>query len=183
MPPQLEESRWFSEEVTQHDTALRAYLTKRFPSLPDHDDLVQETYSRAVRAWKKGRLTHVKGFLFTAARNIAIDLLRSRGSGHESVTDEKILPLLEDVPAVPEMIDQRQREQALLKAMASLPPQCRRVMICRHVDGLSYQEIALRLGLSTQTVKGHLVKGVRDCIDYFDAIGMLEDVTAERREA
>lgn len=182
MPPQTEESRWFSEEVVQHDSELRAYLTRRFPSLSDQDDLVQETYSRAVCAWRDGRLTHVKGFLFTAARNIAIDLLRSRGSGHESMTDEKIMPLLEAVPDVPEVIDQREREQALLEAVASLPPQCQRVMICRYVDGLSYKEIALRLGLSTQTVKGHLVKGVSDCIDYFDALGMLEDIAAESGE-
>jgi RNA polymerase sigma factor (sigma-70 family) len=181
MPPPTEESRWFSDQVAQHESALRAYLTKRFPSLPDHDDLVQETYSRTVRAWKSGRLTHVRGFLFTAARNIAIDLLRGR-TGHENVTDEKIMPLLEETPSVPEVIDLRHRQRALLDAVASLPPQCRRVMICRHVDGLSYQEIALRLGLSAQTVKGHLVKGVRDCIDYFDEHGMLEDVTGERTE-
>jgi RNA polymerase sigma-70 factor (ECF subfamily) len=182
MPHQTEESRWFSEEVAQHDSALRAYLARRFPSLPDHDDLIQETYSRTVQARQSGRLTHVKGFLFTAARNIAIDLLRGRGSGHESLTDEKLMPLLEEEPGAPEVIDQHQRRQALLDAVESLPPQCRRVMICRHVDGLSYQEIALRLGLSTQTVKGHLVKGVRDCIDYFDAHGMLEDVAKEGTE-
>src|SRR5687768_12035408 len=104
MPPQTEESRWFSDQVAQHDSALRAYLTKRFPSLPDHDDLVQETYSRTVRAWKSGRLTHVKGFLFTAARHIAIDVLRGR-AGHESVTDEKMLSLLEETPSAPEVID------------------------------------------------------------------------------
>src|SRR4051812_7396000 len=101
--PQTEESRWFSEQVAQHESALRAYLLKRFPSLPDHDDLVQETYSRTLRAWKMGRLTHVRGFLFTAARNIAIDLLRGR-RGHENLSDEKILPLLEEAPSVPEAI-------------------------------------------------------------------------------
>lgn len=171
--PQTDESRWFSEQVAHHEPALRAYLLKRFPSVPDHDDLVQETYSRTVRAWKSGKLTHVRGFLFTAARNIAIDLLRGH-RGHESVTDEKVMPLLEEAPSVPEVIDRHQRQEALIAAFAALPPQCRRVMICRYVDGLSYQEIALRLGLSTQTVKGHLVKGVRDCIEYFDDLGMLE---------
>jgi RNA polymerase sigma factor (sigma-70 family) len=170
---QTEESRWFSEQVAQHEPALRAYLVKRFPALPDHDDLVQETYSRTVRAWKMGKLTHVRGFLFTAARNIAIDVLRTR-KGHEHVTDENMLPLLDEPASVPDQIDRDHCEQALLDAVASLPPQCRRVMICRYVDGLSYQEIALRLGLSPQTVKAHLVKGVRDCVVYFDALGMLE---------
>jgi RNA polymerase sigma factor (sigma-70 family) len=180
--PQTEESRWFAEHVAQHESALRAYLQKRFPSLPDHDDLVQETYSRTVRAWKLGKLTHVKGFLFTAARNVAIDTLRGN-KGHETITDEKILPLLEEAPGVPEVIELRQRHAALLDAVASLPPQCRRVMICRYVDGLSYQEIALRLGLSAQTVKAHLVKGVRDCVHYFDARGMLEASVNERARA
>ena len=37
----LEQTRWFSEQVQPHEPALRAYLSKRFPALPDHDDLVQ----------------------------------------------------------------------------------------------------------------------------------------------
>src|SRR3954452_12993933 len=142
-----EESRWFSEQVSQHEPALRAYLLRRFPMVPDHDDLIQDTYVRTVRAWKMGRLPHVKGFLFTAARNAAIDLIRGH-KGHESVTDERMLPVLDEPPSVPDTIDQHQRQELLIEAVASLPPQCRRVMICRYADGLSYQEIALRLDLS-----------------------------------
>lgn len=44
-----EQARWFSEHVQPHEPALRAYLSMRFPSLPDHDDLVQETYARLLR--------------------------------------------------------------------------------------------------------------------------------------
>lgn len=60
-----EQARWFSEHVQPHEPALRAYLSKRFPSLPDHDDLVQETYARLLRVgsgvssamWKWLRMT------------------------------------------------------------------------------------------------------------------------------
>ncbi len=44
------ESKWFAEDVKPYEPALRAYLLKRFPSLPDHDDVVQETYTRLLRA-------------------------------------------------------------------------------------------------------------------------------------
>ena len=67
------------EHVHPHEPALRAYLSKRFPALPDHDDLVQETYARILRVDDPGRLTHPKAFLFTTARNVAIDLFRRRG--------------------------------------------------------------------------------------------------------
>ena len=50
-----EKARWFSEHVHPHEPALRAYLSKRFPALPDHDDLVQETYARILRVDDPGR--------------------------------------------------------------------------------------------------------------------------------
>ena len=44
-----EQSCWFSEHVQPHEPALRAFLANRFPTLPDHDDLVQEIYIRILR--------------------------------------------------------------------------------------------------------------------------------------
>ena len=54
-----EQARWFSEHVHPHEPALRAYLSKRFPTLPDHDDLVQETYVRVLRVADPARRTGV----------------------------------------------------------------------------------------------------------------------------
>ena len=56
-------ARWFAEEVQPHEPALRAYLRARFPAVGDHDDLVQETYARLLRAREQGRLTYAKAFL------------------------------------------------------------------------------------------------------------------------
>ena len=41
---------WFAEEVQPHESSLRSYLRSVFPSLPDIDDLVQESYARLLRA-------------------------------------------------------------------------------------------------------------------------------------
>src|SRR5688500_7501281 len=54
------ESKWFSEDVKPYEPALRAYLLKRFPSLPDHGDVVQETDNRVLRARDNGRTTKGK---------------------------------------------------------------------------------------------------------------------------
>lgn len=176
MPPS-EQARWFSEEIKPYEPALRAYLQRRFPSLPDHDDLVQETYTRLLRAKTEGRLTYAKAFLFTAARNLAIDMFRRRkATVLEPLSEFEFaeLPALEAQPDVVEALEHRQRLDVLIEAVASLPERCRQVMMLRHLDGLAYKEIADRLGISRETVKVHMIKGVRDCIRHFRQRGLLE---------
>ena len=108
MPPS-EQARWFSEEIKPYEPALRAYLLKRFPSLPDHD-LVQETYTRLLRAQANGRLTYAKAFLFTAARNVAIDMFRRcRTVSHVAISDMTELPVLEETPDVVTSLERHQR--------------------------------------------------------------------------
>ena len=65
--------RWFAENVQRHEPALRAYLASRFSTLPDHDDLVQESYLRMLQARLRLRLATAKAFLFATAGNLAID--------------------------------------------------------------------------------------------------------------
>lgn len=168
-------ARWFSEHVHPHEAALRAYLLKRFPSLPDHDDLVQETYTRLLRIDDPNRLAHPKAFLFTTARNAAIDVFRRRGSRPEESIDEIIeLPLLDPQAGVIETMERRQRREMLTEALHALPERCREVMLLRYLDGCSGNEIAERLGISLGTVKCHLLKGVRDCARFFEARGLVD---------
>ena len=173
MPP-FEQARWFSEHVLPNEPALRAYLHRRFPTLPDHDDLVQETYVRTLRAYEGGRVTHARAFLFTTARNAAIDLFRRRRSHpHEEISEASALPVLEEPAAAYDAREHEQRLDILLEAILALPERCRQVMMLRHLDGLSYKEIATRLEISPETVKVHMIKGVKDCTRAFHRCGLL----------
>jgi RNA polymerase sigma-70 factor (ECF subfamily) len=139
---------------------------------------VQETYARLLRVEDPARLAHPKAFLFTTARNAAIDLFRRRNvHPHESFTESEdliALPLLETAPTVVETMERRQRREVLTEALRSLPERCREVMLLRYLDECSGKEIAERLGISLGTVKGHLLKGVRDCARFFEARGLVE---------
>lgn len=183
MPP-IDQARWFSENVQPCEPALRAYLLKRFPTLPDHDDLVQETYVRTLRAQESGRVPCVRAFLFTTARNAAIDLFRRRRwRKHEELSKVTELALFDEAPGVGESMEQGQRLEALLEAMMALPERCRQVMMLRHLDGLSYKEIAEQLGISPETVKVHMIKGVKDCTRFFHERGLLDHVAPADRAA
>ena len=177
-------SRWFTEEVQPHEPALRADLQARFPTLGDQDDLVQETYTRLLRAQANGGVRYPKAFLFTAARNAAFDLFRRRGAKPtEAVTDLVELTVLEEMPGVGEQMDQSYELEVLADAVRALPDRCRQVIMLRYLDGLAYKEIGVQLGISAETVKVHMAKGMRRCAAFFAERGLLEVAPPTAREA
>ena len=82
------------------------------------------------------------------------------------------LPVLEEAPGVGGILDERQRQEILAEALASLPERCREVVQLRFPENLSYKEIAARLGVTT--VKVQLGRGIRRCAKFFAARDLLE---------
>src|SRR5690606_26160285 len=74
-PENPETARWFATEVLPHRPALRAWLLARFPTLPDVDDLLQETLARLMQAREVSPIRSARALLFTTARNLALDLV------------------------------------------------------------------------------------------------------------
>src|SRR5689334_1896476 len=79
-------TRWFAEEIQPHEPRLRAWLRTRFPQLRDFDDLIQEIYLKLVKAKGAGKWDRPKAYLFTTAKNAALDHCRRR----QVVTFERI---------------------------------------------------------------------------------------------
>lgn len=179
MPPfDTEQARWFSLEVLPHEAALRAYLRSQFPRLQDSDDVIQETYTRLLREKDAGRIQHPRAFMFTAARNVALDLFRRRRTaGADAVTHLDPANVVEERPDAAEVLNQRQELELLAEAVRTLPERCRQVIMLRYLKGLSYKEIATVLGVSTETVKTHMAKGVLRCSEYFAARGLCHERT------
>ena len=176
-PPESEQSRWFAAEVQPHEAILRSWLRGQFPSLPDVDDLIQETYARVLRMHSRdpARVYGVKSLLFTTARNLALDCLR-RGQivkldawpDSDGNSD-----LAEDLPGTAEVVSRRQELDLLTDAIQALPERCRQVLTLRKIYGLSQKEIAEQLGIAEHTVEAHVGAGVRKCTQYFARLGLL----------
>ena len=162
-----------------HDSSLRSYLLRVFPSLPDIDDLVQESYARLIRAREVGRVSYAKAFLFTTARNAALDFFRRRNVvAIDTVADLTKLRVFDDKPDASEAVNKQEELQLLAEAVRSLPDRCRKVLTLRLLYGLSHREIAAELGIAELTVKAQLAKGTRRCAEFFADRGLK---TAPRR--
>ncbi len=58
-----------------------------------------------------------------------------------------------------QVLEQAEREVVVKRALASLAPPYRTVVVLREVEGLAYEEIAQVLGLAEGTVKSRLLRG------------------------
>jgi len=166
-------ARWFYTEIQPHEPALRAYLRGRFPWLTDIDDLVQDAYMRLLRI-EPGRIRHPKAFLFATAHHRAVNSSRRRRPvALDDLPEAEESRALDGAADIPDFVNERQELEILAEAVDALPPRCREVMTLRYREGLAYKEIAARLGISPETVKVQLVKGLRRCTEHFQERGLL----------
>ena len=147
----------------EHIDALYGYALVLAQNRADAEDLVQETYVRAIRAM--GRLrrdSNVKGWLFTILRNIWLNELRQRRRGPEFVdveADERTSNLADGSARSPyEMYVEKLERRHVRKAIQQLPEEAREVILLREWEGLSYQEIATVLDCPVGTVMSRLAR-------------------------
>ena len=142
-------ARWFAEEVHAHDASLKAYLRHAYPAVRDPEDVVQESYLRVWKTRSAHPIRSAKAFLFTVARRLALDVLRrERRSPVESVGELPALGVLDDGPAVPDVVNQQEKVELLIAAIDVLPARCREVVILHKLRLLPAREVAERLGIS-----------------------------------
>lgn len=167
------ERRWFMEEVQPHEPALRSYLRHSLSSPSDVDDLAQECFLRLIRLRARSAVVSPRALLFAVARNAVRDLMRRRGVADViPITEIGGRAVLDEGPDVVEIVSRRQELGLLTEAIASLPERCRQVLLLRKIQGLSQREIALRLGISENTVESLVASGTRRCGEFLRARGL-----------
>lgn len=160
-------ARWFAEQVLPHEPMLRAWLRSRFPKLGEVDDIVQETYTRVLRARGRGPLDNPKAYVFATARNLALDhFRRAHGTETKTLTEREAGHVLDESEGIPESLARHQDLELLTEAIQTLPDRCRQVLTLRKIYGLTQKEIAVQLGISEHTVEAQVTIGIRKCTEF-----------------
>jgi RNA polymerase sigma factor (sigma-70 family) len=164
----IELNALLAKEILVHERALRGYLRRFFKNAADVEDVVQETYARLL-ALNDPALHGVRNwhaFLFTTARNVALDCIRrSRVVSLDALAEMGSADVLDPAPSADEALNARQELALLLETIASLPDRCRETLTLRKLYGLSQREIARRLEITESTVEKHVAYGVRLCAE------------------
>lgn len=123
-------------------------------------DVVQETLLRAWAAfhrWPDGDIP--RAWLLKVARNQAISLLRKRRD--HLVEPESLSNVVSRRAATAEVVAARAAVEDFWKAMETLDPESRAIVVMREISDLSYEEIADVLNLPLPTVKTRLFRARR----------------------
>lgn len=141
---------------------LRRYVASLLgDSSSDAPDIAHDAYLRTYAAMNAGKVTNPKSLLFTAARNLAFTY-RTRRAQRMVPTDGATLEAQATAePATADLVADRDLRANLHEAILALPPGCRQVLVLRNLEGLSYNEIAARLGISLSGVEKQLQRGLR----------------------
>lgn len=168
MDPDSDSSRWFLTEVQPHRPALRAWLLARFPTLPDVDDLVQESLSRVLQARETIPIRSARALLFATARNLACDAVRrQRVVAFEPITEDTDPAAFTDNTDVVATVSKQQELELLTEAIQALPERCRQIFTLRVAYGLNHKQIAEMLHVSLSTVEKQTALGIRLCAEFF----------------
>lgn len=138
---------------------LQRLLMRRGMSSTAAADLVQDAFLRLLGAPRE-EVRDLRSYLFRTTRNLTIDSARQRRRNTLSNAVELDVNIIDPAPLPDAVLISRQEFQALHAALADLPPRCREVLILHKFEGLSYAEIADRLGIAKNTVMVHMVKAV-----------------------
>lgn len=145
----------FNQLVVRYQHRIYGLAYRMTGSPSDAHDLAQDTFMRAFRhlsTFQQGR--PFAPWLYRIAINLCLDH-RQRQAPTISL-DDYDLPHQEPSPEVRAI--QREARQRVHKAILSLSPKYRAVIILRHLEDLSYEEIATALDLPLNTVRTHLFR-------------------------
>ncbi|MEL6770424.1 MAG: sigma-70 family RNA polymerase sigma factor [Bacteroidota bacterium] len=158
--------RAYEQLVDKYQGALRRHVGRMVRNQREVEDLVQEAFIKAFSSLESYLPTYAfSTWLYKIATNHTIDYLRKKKLPTFSIDkplqakDGEIHYELPDQTYRPDQhVVQDQRRELIEAAIAQLPEKYHRVIVMRHQQELSYEEIAAALDLPLGTVKAHIFR-------------------------
>jgi len=138
--------------------------------IPEAEDLVQETYVRAIRSWRSyERGTNLRAWLLRILHNYAIDQARRRQRAPDAEPLEEgdyyLYNRLEEAGresnVEQERVDERLSQDDVVSALSAVPHDFRDVVVLVDIGDFSYADAAQILEIPIGTVMSRLHRGRR----------------------
>ncbi len=156
----------YAEIMNRYRKKVEVIVSKIVKQKSETEDLVQEIFTKAFTSISSFKSEFsFSTWLYKIATNHCIDFIRKRKISTFSLDEDYELEedtIQREIPDWSKTPDrelfEKQRNEIIHEAINSLPEHYRKVIIMRHFEDKSYEEIAKELKLPIGTVKVHIFR-------------------------
>jgi len=155
----------YSELTQKYQKPLHFHVRKMIRNSDFAEDLVQDIFLKAFKSLKNYKNDYAfSTWLYRIATNHTIDYLRKKKletlSIHADDSDDThaTIQLADEDSFTDEPMIRRERKNKVHEAIGQLPEKYREVILKRHIEEKSYQEIAEEMDIPLGTVKAHIFR-------------------------
>ena len=154
MAPRDERRELFEHLYLKYSQGLYTFLYHLLGERAVAEDILQETFLRALERYSDFKpRAKVSTWLYTIARNLALNYLKKKKRGKKALADAADLIKNKDVAAE---VEQKEMSRKLRDAIQRLSTSHREVLLLKLQGNLSYKEIARITGSRIGTVRSRL---------------------------
>jgi RNA polymerase sigma-70 factor (ECF subfamily) len=158
----------FAEVITLHQRLIYGYLLRFTRHTHDAQDLFQDTFLRAYRAYAALPTdADLRAWLMRIAVNLSKNYVRDRQRRTRVLVDgeqgQEHAPtrFAENSRTTEQTMISRETAQTLLATIDALPFRQRTALIQRQFEGLEYDAIAANLACSPESARAHVYQALR----------------------
>ena len=141
-------ARAFEAIVSRYRKQLLRYCAGILPA-ERAEDAVQQAFMNAYKAIVADEAElNLRPWLYRIAHNSSLNLLRQNGWNYDEIPED-----FDGVMQPPQAVEQSERIREVVRDVRELPERQRDAIVLRELEGRSYDEIAVALGVSDGAVR------------------------------
>lgn len=153
---------WVAREILPHEPSARRWAQRRWGTLIDVDDLIQEVYCRISALDSIDHIDNGRAYLFRTLQAVVLDgMRRAKVANTRTMTEIDWFDVVDESPGADRHVEAIQELGRVNQLLSELSQTCRRVIELRRIHGLSQRETARRLGVTENVVENHVARGIR----------------------
>ncbi len=156
-------ARWtppsWEEVVRAHSTRVYRLAYRLTGNKHDAEDLTQEVFVRVFRSLSSYTPGTFEGWLHRITTNLFLDMARRKQRIRFEGLGDETAQRLYSGPTPAQAFDERHLDGDIQQALEALAPEYRAAVVLCDIEGLSYEEIAVTLGVKLGTVRSRIHRG------------------------
>jgi len=152
-----------TELYESEQSGLRAFVRRIVGNTATAEDVVQQAFLNLLSRYDDTAQPLGPAYVKRTVRNLALNHLRdSRRRADVEVTVDEPERFADRRPSPEMTVLYRNELHRLLHCIAQLPPRRREAFVLNRIEGLSYDEVAQRMGISRNTVITQIVSALAE---------------------